>query len=590
MGKIKWLGAVILTLALLAVMPMAASAATGISDQGGWVGQTEGTLYAILQDGDSYSVYSLPASGGSPTKLDTAQTMTNLLIGGNGSAYYLAGDGVNFQLKSIGDGGAISTLVNFETGVQVKQISWYDGMLYCLIENKLSVIDPATGDMDEVTPELLTEYVIVDDVIFYVSGSDIATYTHEMSSGDQLLASAGRLYSMTSTGSNPELILDKGVSDLRAAGDYLYFHNMEDGYAMGSSDDTWLEGKLYRYNIQTGQLTSMNLDYDWEFFPTARGVVVYTSQDVSLYPLTGGDGQVLMAPELYTSVTAFGDAAYVYEHSTGTLTEVPLNGSAATVLATFSDATAPPTNDSGDETGDETGDDETDGDTTDDAATTDDTTDDEDVDSDSPSSSSSGSSSGSSTNSSSGSSSKATSSGYIFPNSSKKKLTRAQILKVPKSKWSYARNEIYARHGYRFKSAKYKKYFANKTWYKQLNSIEWYNMELIKSMEIEYGLLSGSTSSGGSGSSSGAKNNYYIFPNSSKKKLTASQLKGLSKSKLALARNEILARHGYKFKNATYKKYFANQKWYKPGGYSSSKLNSIEWYNIKLIKKYEAKK
>ncbi len=585
MGKIKWLGAVILTLALLAVMPMAASAATGISDQGGWIGQTEGTLYAILQDGDSYSVYSLPASGGSPTKLDTAQTMTNLLIGGNGSAYYLAGDGANFQLKSIGDGGAVSTLVNFEAGVQAKQISWYDGMLYCLIENKLSVIDPATGDMDEVTPELLTEYVIIDDVIFYVSGADIATYTHEMTGGDMLVASSGKLYSMTSTGSNPEMILDKGISDLRAAGDYLYFHNMEDSYAMGSSDDTWLEGKLYRYNIQTGQLTSMNLDYDWDFFPTARGVVVYTSQDVSLYPLTGGDGQVLMTPELYTTLTVFGDAAYVYEHSAGTLTEVPLNSSAAAPLATFNDVTPLTTDDTGDETGDETG--ETDGEITDDTDDTDTTVDDT-IDADDDDDSSSGSSSGGS--------STATSSGYIFPNSSTKKLTRSQILKVAKSKWGYARNEIYARHGYRFKSSKYKKYFANKTWYKpgsfstgELNSIEWYNMDLIKSMEIEYGLLSGSTSSSGGGSSS-AENNYYIFSSSSKKKLTASQLKGLSKSKLALARNEILARHGYKFKTASYKKYFSNQKWYKPGGYSSGKLNSIEWYNIKLIKKYEAQK
>ena len=571
MGKMKWLGAIILTLALLTVMPLAVLAATGISDQGGTVGETEDSLFAILQDGNNYSLYSLPAGGGSMTRLDTAQTLENLVIGTDGTAYYLSGDGTAYYIRHIAADKAVTTLVPFDAGVQVKRLSWYDGMLYCLVDNKLTIVDPDAGDQDEVCPLSVSEYVIIDDVLFYVSGDEIATYTHEINDGNMLVTSGGKLYSMTSTGTNAELLLDKGVTDLKAAGDYLYFHNMEDNYAMGSSDDMWLEGKLYRYNIQTGQLTSMNLDYDWDFFPTSRGVVIYTSQDVSLYPLTGGDGKVLMAPELYTTLTVFGDAAYVYEHSSGTLTEVPLDGSAAIPLSTGN--VVDPAK------GTKATDDSTLTDDTTDDTITDDTTDDTEV----------------SNSSSSSSSSSATSSGYIFPNSSSKKLTRSQILKVSKSKWGYARNEIYARHGYKFKTSKYKKYFANKTWYKpgsfstgELNSIEWYNMELIKSMEVEYGLLSGSTSSGSS--NSGATSNSYIFSNSSKTKLTDSQLKKLTKKRLGIARNEILARHGYVFKSSFYKSYFKNQKWYKAGGYSSGKLSDIEWYNIKLIKKWEAKK
>jgi hypothetical protein len=103
-----------------------------------------------------------------------------------------------------------------------------------------------------------------------------------------------------------------------------------------------------------------------------------------------------MAPELYTSLTVFGDAAYVYEHSVGTLTEVPLDGSAAITLSTGNAALD--AKDTGDEIGDEIGD------TGDDTGDTDD-----DDDDSSDSSGSSGSS--------------ATSSGYIFPNSSTKKLT-----------------------------------------------------------------------------------------------------------------------------------------------------------------------
>ncbi len=79
---------------------------------------------------------------------------------------------------------------------------------------------------------------------------------------------------------------------------------------------------------------------------------------------------------------------------------------------------------------------------------------------------------------------------YIFPNSSKTKLTKAQILAIDKSLWPYARNEIYARHGYKFTKETFKTYLSSKTWYKpggfstkDLNDVEWYNMDLIATME-----------------------------------------------------------------------------------------------------------
>ena len=89
----------------------------------------------------------------------------------------------------------------------------------------------------------------------------------------------------------------------------------------------------------------------------------------------------------------------------------------------------------------------------------------------------------------------ATDSSYIFPNSNTKKLTREDVLGISKDLWGYARNEIYARHGYEFNTKKYADYFAKKTWYKpggfstkDLNDIEWYNMDLIKALEKEFGV------------------------------------------------------------------------------------------------------
>ena len=182
-----------------------------------------------------------------------------------------------------------------------------------------------------------------------------------------------------------------------------------------------------------------------------------------------------------------------------------------------------------------------------------------------------------------------TDSSYIFAHSSSRKLTRDEILSINKSLWPYARNEIYARHGYVFDQSKYKNYFANKTWYKaggfstkDLNSIEWYNMELLQKMEKEYA----SSGSSSSGSSSGTPDyeDEYIFPNSSTKKLTKAEIRAVDEELWPYARNEIYARHGYKFTKTKFKKYFESKSWYKAGGFSTKDLNDIEWYNMELIR------
>jgi hypothetical protein len=566
--------AALLLLLLALAMPFAAGAQIdGRSDHGAFAVELEDKLYAALYSGSGYGLYSIPATGGELTLRDSAPELDELLTA-NGLLYYLRTKDGAAQIMRVDPDGSPTVLAEFENGVQVGQLSWYDDVLYCIADNRLYIVDPDAGNTELLCEELVDEYAIVNDVVFYVSATDERSYERSApaqeagAEGQALSQAAGTLWSMSILGTNPEKLVDEGVTSLRAEGNYLFFHNLSDSYIMGSGADMWLEGKLYRYNIETQQLSSLNLDYDWDYYPTASGLVVYTSQDISLYPLTGGEGDSLMQPESRTVLTASGDTAYVYEYTLGKLTKLPLDGSDALVLSDESDI-LPSDSDPDDDTGVVMGDQ----DDEDDAATGDATYDDEDgsVKAGSPSS-------------------------YIFPNSSTKKLTRAQVLAVDKSLWGYARNEIYARHGYTFKNSKYKEYFSGKSWYTpggfstgSLNSIEWYNMELIKDLEQEHGLLGTSVSSKSSSKNKNAKNNYYILKEASSKKLTKKYIKNKlgSKSKYALARNEILARHGYVFKTPKYKKYFNNQKWYKPGGYSSKKLSSIEWYNIALLKELE---
>ena len=63
----------------------------------------------------------------------------------------------------------------------------------------------------------------------------------------------------------------------------------------------------------------------------------------------------------------------------------------------------------------------------------------------------------------------------------------------------------------------------------------------------------------------------------------------MDRSLWAYGRNEIYARHGYSFQTEAYRKYFQSKSWYREGGFSTGDLNSIEWYNMELIKQMEEK-
>lgn len=76
---------------------------------------------------------------------------------------------------------------------------------------------------------------------------------------------------------------------------------------------------------------------------------------------------------------------------------------------------------------------------------------------------------------------------YIIPSSDRKLLTSEVLDSLDKSDLDYARNEIYARHGYIFKIKKYRDYFLKKTWYStdknfsenNFNEIEERNLKII---------------------------------------------------------------------------------------------------------------
>ena len=638
----------ILVLALSLVLAMTAFTAAWAEEEsamGQPIASTSGHVYMLLTGGAGRVLYSLPVDGAALSQVDSAAQIDDAIAVGD-TLYYIRQNGSRFEAVSLNDGGESKTLAVFADNAIAYKLSYYGGDLYCLVDGRLNKIDlvGGTGAVTQISERQMDEYAISDGVVYYVSTDDTKQYTHDSllnTSGDKKIEQdAGMLYAMMTDGSNDTLILAQGVDSLQVHDGYLYFHNLNDNYVMANSEEEWLEGLLYRLNLSSNDLTPVLSSYDWNYAPTDAGLMVYKSTGIEVGTLTGEDFKTVYTPETYTTMGVSGSSAYVFEHSTNSLTKVALSGTGSDLLytgaITYDTGSTTTTADTGD-----TGDTSTDtvvsapvtgGDTT---VTGGDTTVSTTTTYDAPKTSYRQGDAGdevrafqtrlvelgylktadgifgaktksavvsfqsragltpdgvvgaatmaalykSNAPKASGGYIPGTDSSYLIKDSATKYLTEADVKKLDKSMWSFARNEILARHGYQFNTKAYATYFASKSWYKpggfswaNLNAIENANIQLIKKMEDSIG---------------GSDKSQYIFPTSGYAKLTESQVRAISRDKLGYARNEILARHGYSFTTAKYRNYFNAKSWYKEGGFSWSSLSQVETDNIALIKYVE---
>lgn len=86
-------------------------------------------------------------------------------------------------------------------------------------------------------------------------------------------------------------------------------------------------------------------------------------------------------------------------------------------------------------------------------------------------------------------------------------------------------------------------------------------------------------------------NRFHNFDWLSERKVTSTDLSGLSAGDLRLLRNAIFAKHGYRFKDVDLSEYFGRFPWYDPR-YSdvSSRLSKLESENIAFIQRFEGGK
>ena len=93
------------------------------------------------------------------------------------------------------------------------------------------------------------------------------------------------------------------------------------------------------------------------------------------------------------------------------------------------------------------------------------------------------------------------------------------------------------------------------------------------------------------GATKPAQSGDYLLPGSDSTYLSESDLTHLDREKLNLALNEIFARHGRRFSDASIRAYFESKSWYNgtvsPSDFDMSVLNQYELYNLNLISAYQ---
>lgn len=182
---------------------------------------------------------------------------------------------------------------------------------------------------------------------------------------------------------------------------------------------------------------------------------------------------------------------------------------------------------------------------------------------------------------------------YILPDSDGVYYCYEDIKNLTDEALWVALHEIAARHGAAFpEDAHLQTYFTQRQWYQmsaaegELNDYERSNQMLLKVQhQKRKGLLD---------TEAYPDLKYeadYILPESGTRQIMEWELLGLNSISLNLARNEIMARHGYIFASENLQMYFYSKSWYKPTtqskDFSFSCMNSAEGSNITLLQTYE---
>lgn len=163
------------------------------------------------------------------------------------------------------------------------------------------------------------------------------------------------------------------------------------------------------------------------------------------------------------------------------------------------------------------------------------------------------------------------------------------------------RNSIFAQVGYRFKTPWLRKYFGSRKWYPKgpyrpgkLAAVDRTNFRLIKQRElgrvkrqVAVAKKTGDLAGIARLSAAELKKLPDIIAPIGRTRITEESLAGKGRIELRILRNSIYAQYGRTFNTRWLQAYFDSRRWYKQGGFKTSKLTAVDLENIDLLKRHE---
>lgn len=190
--------------------------------------------------------------------------------------------------------------------------------------------------------------------------------------------------------------------------------------------------------------------------------------------------------------------------------------------------------------------------------------------------------------------------GSSLPDSAMRLLTDPDLQGASARQLELYRFEIHARRGRIFSRPDLSAHFEQQPWYRpnpsfseaDLSPVEARNFQFITDFQRRKGLewkpAKPEPEPAPQKPKPTRRGGVEILPQSDNRLLTDADLRGLSSRELRLARNEIYARHGRIFSDASLQAYFDSQGWYeRDRSFTESRLSRTERENAERIRRYE---
>lgn len=265
----------------------------------------EGATWALVRVAGGKSMLAARAEGVGP------------VLTLDGELYYLEKADGAWSLMRRGEDTVPETVYAFAAGASVGALAESGGELFVLVDGQLHIVYPGQKLCLRLASAKMSEYAVNGEYAYFISATDIVSYELGAATAD-----AGCLYRLNLSTGNTSLVMKAGVEDLQYRAGKLYFHNLSDAYLQGDSN---LAGRLYSFDLSTETLTRALSDYDWAYFVTGAGILVYREGGVFLMGADGSAAAVCQAgtrAEVY-----FADGAvFLYDPDTMSFAAYPVSG------------------------------------------------------------------------------------------------------------------------------------------------------------------------------------------------------------------------------------------------------------------------